>query len=566
MYLCALMVLFLCCVKTGCRAIRELAAKALCKLSSRCPEYVRDQLRDKVYKNTLSIDLNCRHGNVLAFGETLYALSQLPGTKEDGSFEKWLGADLVASAYTVVAELAKRGAFRGMGGEMIRCAVCTAIAKMSDAGLPFSSPETVLEWQTTLDENIVYEETRIQDEAASAFKALCQMHYASLVDEKLDDICGVVVRRYLQSMTDKPTPRLMRGICCALGELPVEVTNAYYKEIFTALCEASKLPETKSEPLTEARRVALHALTRTCMVAKDVATSSYADVFEALFDATNDYTIESRGDIGSKVREESMSCLEQMTVWLLKHDAASGLDALFTADICTRILCVLIQQSMEKIDRTRSHAGNIMMRILHSSEHPISVMPNQKELLGIFGDADAQIDWLAPSVTFPLMIQALNLAAYRRAALSGLVVSVGGLTESLVRHSASCLLEWVEGIDGEQREALSADICVILETNFHNDRMVVPLFKSLDLLLSNGCLEELLAEENAFTENLVVLCKKEMAKCGDVNKLSSAVDVYVGLLAAEGPIRKRVLSQLLIWLCHKYVIIYPPFSKWRFFF
>ena len=546
------------------RVIRELAAKALCKLSGRCPEYVRDALRNKVYKNALSIDLNEKHGNVLAFGETLSALSELPACREDGSFEKWLGPDLVEKANTLIPELKKRNAFRGMGGEMIRCAVCTAIAKMADAALPFGSPATVEEWQGTLDDNIVYEETRIQDEASAAFRALAQMHYAALTGDEMEGRCGVVVRRYLGILADKPTPRQLRGICCALGELPKAVTTVYYKEIFAALVEASKLPEAKSEPMTEARRVALEALTRTCMMAVTVGGSGYADVFEALFDGTNDYTIESRGDIGSKVREQSMTCLEQMAMWLLKHDAglAEGEAALFSAETCTRILCVLIQQSMEKIDRTRSHAGCIMMRLLHHAAPEISVMQNRGELLGIFGDAVRQIDWLAPSVTFPLVIQTLSIPAYRLAALSGLVVSVGGLTESLVRHSSSCIIEWVEEAEEEQLQALATDICAIIESNFHNERMVIPMFKTLDLLLSNGCLEPLLGEDEPFAEQLVVLCKKEMAKCSDVKKLSAAVDVYIGLLAAEStstdpsgeptPTRKRVLSQLLIWLCHKY--------------
>ena len=99
--------------------------------------------------------------------------------------------------------------------------------------------------------------------------------------------------------------------------------------------------------------------------------------------------------------------------------------------------------------------------------------------------------------TFPLLIQVLRLEVYRRAALTGLVVSVGGLTESLVRHSSASFLDFVFELEEGELAALSTDLVAILESHPKNDRVVVPLMKTLDLLMSNGCLESVLVDEKS---------------------------------------------------------------------
>ena len=68
------------------------------------------------------------------------------------------------------------------------------------------------------------------------------------------------------------------------------------------------------------------------------------------------------------------------------------------------------------------------MKLLYSK---IPHIPNESEIKAFLPN-DTLYDWSAPSVTFPILIKFLDFPVYRRAALEGLVVSVGGLTESLV--------------------------------------------------------------------------------------------------------------------------------------
>lgn len=48
------------------------------------------------------------------------------------------------------------------------------------------------------------------------------------------------------------------------------------------------------------------------------------------------------------------------------------------------MMCCLAQQSAEKIDRYRAHAGTIFLHLLHSTDPVVPHIPHQEELLGIF--------------------------------------------------------------------------------------------------------------------------------------------------------------------------------------
>lgn len=73
-----------------------------------------------------------------------------------------------------------------------------------------------------------------------------------------------------------------------------------------------------------------------------------------------EYTIESRGDIGAWVREASMSGLQSVLVNL-----ASIKPELIKETHVARAMKALAQQSVERIERTRAHAGKIFFSLLH---------------------------------------------------------------------------------------------------------------------------------------------------------------------------------------------------------
>lgn len=537
------------------RVIRDLTAKALCELATRCPEFLREQLHDRLIPNSVSIDLNLRHGSILSVGETVLGLSKYLHSNGKQSLEHFLGATVISSISNLVPELVRLEAFRGVGGEMIRQATCKMIKNLADAKTPFIGSATITTWQHIIDDNLAYEENSVQNAAIEAFGSLAKTYYVPLDDEaraviEEDVIAGGLIR-LLQENTS--TPRVKRGVVLALGSLPSKLLTRLYQIICDSLVDAAQLPAEKSEALTETRRAAIHALVRVYQIAPPpVRKSDTERIMNTLFDSTKDYTIDNRGDIGSIVREEAMLALEQMTLLLSNQDNG----VLWSEYWSSRVFRILIQQSLEKIDRTRSCAGEIMVRLLRSDSPKVEYVPCRSMLLDALGHDMDVIDWLAPSDTFPRMIQMLSIDTYRLPGILGIVVSVGGLTESLVRHSAASLLDFVAGLDVTGLVEILDGFLKVFAEYARNDRVIMPLLKSIDLLFSNGCFDELLEDYNGpgvvLLNQLMDLTKAEINKCGDIKLLSCATDVLCCLLRAGPDVQRRGLGSLLLLLAHRW--------------
>ena len=81
-------------------------------------------------------------------------------------------------------------------------------------------------------------------------------------------------------------------------------------------------------------------------------------------------------------------------------------------------------------------------------------------------DQDA-LNWAAPSESFPKSVQLLSLPTYQYSALLGLIVSVGGLTESLVNHSSSSFLQYLKQISSRCNVCLSVYLSVCLSVHVY---------------------------------------------------------------------------------------------------
>lgn len=95
-----------------------------------------------------------------------------------------------------------------------------------------------------------------------------------------------------------------------------------------------------------------------------------------------------------------------------------------------------------------------------------------------------------PSFSYPRFIKLLQFSCYSRAVLSGLVISIGGLQDSLRKASISALLDYIQAVDSEDpkermsREyTLSADIIWVLQQYKKCDRVIIPTLKVMEAIL-----------------------------------------------------------------------------------
>lgn len=548
-------------------AIRELSAKALHNLTPRAPEYMSSQVFPRLLSMTQSSDLHTRHGAVLACAEVALSLHRL-AAQEDRPVTDLLDEKMVQGLREVHQQLHQRQLYRGLGGELMRHAVCILIENLSLARMPFRGDPVIEGWQWLINDTLRnlhlisgHCRQQVKEAAVSALTALCSEYYRTESGEAAPDVQGELIK---QSLAQLQCPEEMTrcGFSLALGALPAFLLKGHLQQVLSGL-EAVTHISPQDVSFAEARRDALKAIARVCQtvgvsaegaVDQGLCTQNVAQVYGALLACLRDYTTDNRGDVGAWVREAAMSSLLDLTL-LLARDQPT----LIEPAICERVMCGLAQQASEKIDRFRAHAAKVFLALLYPDGPPVPHVPHRAELEQFLPrSVVASVNWAAASHAFPLITRLLVLPTYRYHVLLGLVVSVGGLTESTVRYSTQSLFKFMEEIqsDPEVLGDFSGTLLQVFEDNLLNDRVSVPLLKTLDQMLAYDCFEVFTTEEDhPFCMKLLTLCKEEIKKSKDVQKLQASIAVFCGLVQFPGAVRKKVLLQLFLLLCHPFPMI-----------
>uniref|UniRef100_A0A671T5E5 Tubulin-specific chaperone D n=1 Tax=Sinocyclocheilus anshuiensis TaxID=1608454 RepID=A0A671T5E5_9TELE len=441
--------------------IRELATKGLHNLTIQAPEYMANTVLPQLLPMATGMDLHRRHGAILACAEITHALYEL-ATQNNRLHPLSIEASpnhnfLLFNAFVSL----------GFGGELMRPAVCCLIEKLSLSKMPFKDDPVITGWQWLIDDSLKNlhlfssgARRGIQDAALSALAALCLQYYQ--VEPGVADL----VSQYLLAL-ESPEVLMRCGCTLALGSLPPFMIRGKLQKV------RPHNVSSKAASLTEARRDAATAMSQVC-VAVGVCAQGSPDrvlcegnirpVYEALLGCMNDYSTDSRGDVGACVQ---------------------------------RMMCCLAQQAAEKIDRYRAHAGTVFLRLLHS-------------------------------------------------------------TDPAVRYSSQSLFEYLKGIqqDATVLQQFGDTLLRIFRDNLRNDRVSVPLLKMVDQILANGCFDRFASEEShPFCVELLAICKEEIRKSKDVQKLLSCIAVFCGMVQFKGDVREKVLVQLLMLLCHPFPVI-----------
>ncbi|KAM6957131.1 tubulin-specific chaperone D [Aplochiton taeniatus] len=547
--------------------IRELSTKALHNLTPQAPDYMAATVLPQLLPMATGIDLHGRHGAILACAEISHALYKL-GSETNRSLVDMISAECLDGLREIHQKLFDKKQYRGFGGELMRPAVCALIEKMSLSKMPFKDDTVPAGWQWLIDDSLksLYlmssgVRDSIQEAVISALGALCEEHYQTQPGQADTRMQEVLVSQYIAGL-QSPEVLTRCGCCLALGCLPRFMIRGKLQQILDGLQQLCAVSQ-REERFTEARRDAVRAVAQVCVKAgvcaqgpPDAAlcVANVPAVYAVLLGCMSDYTTDSRGDVGSWVREATMSSLMEVTLLV-----ASGAPELLSPDLVKRTMCCLAQQAAEKIDRYRAHAGAVFLRLLHSQEPAVPHVPHREELLSIFPPEKAlSLNWKAPSHAFPHVTQLLLLPQYQYHTLLGLTVSVGGLTESTVGFSSQSLFDHLNKIqqDTVALGEFGDTLLRIFRDHLRNDRVSVPFLKMMDQMLARSCFDVFTAEEDhPFCVDLLALCKDEIKKSKNVQKLRSSIAVFCGLIQFPGEVRRKVLLQLLMLLCHPFPVI-----------
>ncbi|XP_053566294.1 tubulin-specific chaperone D [Bombina bombina] len=547
--------------------VRELSTKALHNLTPTAPEYMTSVVLPRLLPLAVGSDLHTRHGAILACAEITHALSKL-AAQSDKPVTHYLTTGTLSGLTEIHQKLQERQLYRGLGGELMRPAVCCLIEKLSLSKIPHPVGSVIAGWQWLIDDSLrnlhlisSAVKQKIKEAAVSALSAVCNQFYKCSAEDGDPVVQDDIVTQYITEL-QSPEEMTRCGFSLALGALPRFMLKGKLQQVLDGLKKVSSISG-RDVSFAESRRDALKAVAQVCQTVGVDAEGSQTEalcrenvplIYNTLLDCMNDYTTDSRGDVGAWVREAAMTSLMDVTVLLVKNQPD-----LISAGCCQRMMCSVSQQSAEKIDRFRAHAGSVFLNLLYFDNPPIPHIPHREDLERIIPRSQGEIiNWNAPSQAFPCITQLLGLPLYRYYVLMGLAVSVGGLTESTVRYSAQSLFEYLRGIqtDETSMNSFCTTLLQVFSDNQHNDRVSIPLLKMLDQMLANGCFDIFAQEENhPFALQLLSRCVEEIRKSKDVQKLRSSIAVFCGLIQFPGEARKKVLFQLMLLVCHPFPII-----------
>lgn len=402
--------------------IRELATKALHNLTPQAPDYMATTVLPQLLPIAGGIDLHGRHGAILACAEITHALYKL-GLQTNRTVVDIISSECVDALKNIHQKLQDRKQYRGFGGELMRLAMCGLIEKLSLSKMPFKNDPVITGWQWLIDDTIKTlhlfssgAKDGIMIAVVSALSALCEEYYQAQPGQADSEMQTVLVSQYTEGLKSPQIPTRC-GSALALGCLPRFMIHSKLKQILEGLQQMCIVSQ-KEGNFTEARRDAVRAIAQVCMKAGVCASGStdsalcsenVAEVYGVLLNSMNDYTTDSRGDVGAWVRQAAMTSLMDVTMLV-----ASSAPEILLPDLVKHMMCCLAQQAAEKIDRYRAHAGNIFLHLLHSTEPAVPHIPHREELLNIFPvETTTSLNWNAPSQAFQYITQLLGLPQYQ---------------------------------------------------------------------------------------------------------------------------------------------------------
>ena len=167
-----------------------------------------------------------------------------------------------------------------------------------------------------------------------------------------------------------------------------------------------------------------------------------------------------------------------------------------------------------------------------NSDPQLPNISHHSELKEIFPLEDCkEIDWKMEAVTFPRFIKMLAFPPYTYNLLRGIIFSVGGVTESLVKYSSFSLFSYLKEIDEETLKDLCEKILKVCEESHKNERMITSILAFLDRLLSSGSIQVILDDpESEIPLRILNLLKKEMKAMHNTVMITSSIKVICQLL------------------------------------
>nr|CDS28117.2 tubulin specific chaperone D [Hymenolepis microstoma] len=525
--------------------IRDMAARALNILASLTPEQMKMSILPQLFEHLGGNDLYMRQGSVLGISELIQALSDLNSLPET----------IVEDVIEIVPKLEERKLFNGVTGELMRRACSRLIEKVSISKLPLHDHSVIEKWRHFLDDCLNHKEITVRDPAIPAYAALIST-YAFANDGSLkENYRNTLLAHLLECLnarTESPQIGYLGVLARAPGFLFVDDVEKSLREI-SASCRPTKLTHLWANARQQAFATLTEVVKHIGVTEGKISDAQLRSIYIVLLGSLADYTTDSRGDIGSIVREAGMKALLDF----ISNLVICGRTDVIEKDIVEQVFVQVAQQAVEKIDRTRAVAGRVFVGLLHH-EPEIPHILHKKELRTIFShETLKELHWLVGEQTFPLFVQLLDFPEFVCQLVLGFSVSVGGVTENTVKASAGALRDFLvkHASDEEFLLRLMKTVGRIFANLKEQPRLCLSLLRFLEFLLCDPVIAARIQSHLEVVDELILNTWNAIHLSKDIPKLKASVDIYGAALQFPDPLRSRAALYLTQSLRHKYPII-----------
>jgi hypothetical protein len=318
------------------------------------------------------------------------------------------------------------------------------------------------------------------------------------------------------------------GRAIALGAITIQHGQGITTE--EAALSISTLSNLVTVKNVEWRIIGLRALH---LIIQDLEPTSYCEtqplgiLTDALHAGLTDYTIDERGDIGSLVRLQALTCTSSLlSLGLLNLDNKDN----------QVLLADTLRLSLEKLDRVRGRAAACRQQHFPpayqvQSHDSINSKPYLRSALSPIFNPNTQ-PWA------------------RRAPLEGAISCAGISSESLLQASREAITDFSTTAEPQHIHAILTTFSEILRDILASStpnatNLMLPALDLLAFLLDMRIPQQLGSDFKWRT--LLSTVQKSHHKSSDVPKLLAAVNVYRGLAEVEsirGEVVKKLLSML----------------------
>jgi hypothetical protein len=599
-----------------------------------------------------------RHGALLGVANLVLSVSQC----------SVLSDELVTKVVDVIPSLDRARLFRGRGGELLRKTSCLLIENIakSNFNIQVKQQVTLIEF---LNENLRQPHEGIQEAAVQALR--CFLHtYFPIKTEPSQRLQALTTLKYLEGLRTEQNAAVTRGYALALGALPPKLIlspEGRFNAVLEALEDASKTNRLiGGEPDIETRRNALCSLIEIVekmrpYIGNVIRSTVYSWIFRILFAASDDYTVDKRGDTGSWCRKVAIDGMERLVysaftpvpsytsifpdciipltslvghqvyccygvgiidsfepnaryfrvrfpgrslggrlqkelretfhisslyslafpnhetrvtdvvlqealssdlqIAALDQDGVAVITTIFNLEenFMRQFLMIVLQQIAEKLDSLREYAGELFQRLISSigayKENISEISLLESSLLHRMNDK--LFLWSNPVHVFPFLTLIFSSDVYFYSLLLGWTVSMGGLTEALVKESSVALVGhcrlMTSSDDTEFLNKLCSTLLLIHTNNMSKDRVVIPLLKSLEIIFRSDCISPFMKTNSSIVRDFINLARHQISGANDFIKIRVSVDVLCLIYDVADPVGQEVIvKQLVVLTGHKF--------------